>query len=373
MARGRVYRRGSTWSWRIDDPNAREQGVRRQPSRGGFRTKKAAEDALSDALAAMRAGAWADPSTLTVEKHLERWLHGARPELKDTTLAGYRNAVNRIVPHLGRIKVQSLTATHVRNLMTDLHDQGLAPKTIANTHAVLRAALGRAIEDGVIGRNPMASIKAPPVPKREHTVWTPGQIREFLESLGDSRFHAPVLVAAVTGLRRAEVLGLRWRDLDLDVGVLTIAQTLTAVRGRPVFTSPKTKTSRRTIPIDAGTVAALRAHRAAQAAERLAAGEVWDDSHDLVFRDELGRLINPDRFTRAFTSAVEASGLPKIRLHDLRHSWATNAFVAGAAAKTVSEQLGHSGISITLDTYTSVPAQTARDAVDVVASQIHGG
>ncbi len=373
MARGRVFKRGSTWSWRVDDPRAREQGVRRQPSRGGYRTKRDAEVGLSDALAEMRAGAWADPSTLTVEQYLDQWLRDCRADIKESTHHSYEVAVRRMLPHIGGVKLQALATAQIRKAMTTLRDSGLSPKTIRNTHIVLRRALGQALNDRLIGRNPMAGLQPPSMERREHDVWTPEQIRAFLDSIAGTRLYAPVVLAAVSGMRRAELLGLRWRDLDLDAGVLTIVQTRTAVRGKPVTTPPKTDSSRRSLPIDAGTVAVMRTHRAEQARERLAAGELWDDSHDLVFRDEIGRGVNPDAFTRRFTRAVEASDLPKIRLHDLRHSWATNAFVSGAAAKTVSTQLGHSGISITLDTYTSVPAQTARDAVDVVASQIHRG
>lgn len=372
MARGRVYKRGSTWSWRIDDPNAREQGVRKQPSKGGFRTKKAAEDALSDALASMRAGSWADPSTLTVEGFLVQWLRDCKNDLRPSTHQSYVVAVRRLLPHIGRVKLQALTTAQIRRAMTDLRERGLAPKTVRNTHIVLRRALGQAMSDSLISRHPMDGIKPPTLERPEHTVWNLDQIREFLHSINNTRLAPMVTLAATSGMRRAELLGLRWRDIDLEVGVVTIVQTLTAVQGKPILTPPKTESSRRSIPIDAGTVRVLRSHRSSQAAERLAAGEVWDDSHDLVFRDELGRAVNPDSISRAFTAAVKSSGLPKIRFHDLRHSWATNAFAAGTAAKTVSEQLGHSGISITLDTYTSVPAETARAAVDNIASQILG-
>ena len=373
MARGRVYKRGSTWTWRVDSSSEQSTGGRRQPSKGGYRTKREAEDGLAEALSAIRRGEHVEPSTVTVKAYLEDWLDRTRADLRPSTTQSYKVAVARMAPYIGSVKLQALKPIQIERMWGKMRDADLAPKTIRNTHVVLRRALGDAERLGMIPSNPATKVRAPRVEQREHSVWTPAQVAKFIEHLEGTRLHMPVMLAATTGMRRAEVLGVRWRDVDLDAGTLTVAQTLTAVRGEPIITPPKTDGSRRTIPLPKRTIAALRSHRAAQAAERLAAGEVWDTSHDdLVFRTELGELVHPDLFSRAFSRAVAASGLPVIRLHDLRHSWATNAFAAGLAAKTVSQQLGHSGIAITLDTYTSVPEQTARDAVDTVARAMFG-
>lgn len=373
MARGRVYKRGSTWTWRVDASTEQSTGGRRQPSKGGYRTKREAEDGLAEALSAIRRGEHVEPSTVTVKAYLEDWLDRTRADLRPSTTQSYKVAINRMLPYIGSVKLQALKPIQIERMWGKMRDAQLAPKTVKNTHTVLRRALGDAERLGMISSNPATKVRAPRVEHREQSVWTPTQVSAFLKHIEGTRLHMPVMLAATTGMRRAEVLGVRWKDIDLEAGVLTVAQTLTAVRGEPIITPPKTDGSRRTIPLSKRTIASLRSHRAAQAAERLAAGEVWDKRHDdLVFRTEIGEWVHPDLFSRAFSRAVASSGLPVIRLHDLRHSWATNAFSAGLAAKTISKQLGHSGIVITLDVYTSVPEQTARDAVDVIEAAIFG-
>jgi integrase len=176
---------------------------------------------------------------------------------------------------------------------------------------------------------------------------------------------------ATTGARRGEVLGMRWADLDLDAATASIAQTLIAVHHEVQFGSPKTAKGSRVISLDPATVAALREHRKRQAAERLLVGAGWRD-HDLVFCRVEGTPLHPERFSARFVDKARLLGLPRIRLHDLRHTWASLALAAGVHPKIVQERLGHANISITLDIYSHVTAGLHSDAAEQVAGLIFG-
>jgi integrase len=178
-------------------------------------------------------------------------------------------------------------------------------------------------------------------------------------------------MAASTGARRGEILGLRWRNLDLDSGRAAIVETLISVRDVPTFSTPKTEKARRSIVLDKATVETLRAHRAAQVRERLAIGPAYHES-DLVFCREDGSPLRPASLTQAFQRHARAAGLPRIRLHDLRHGWATLALELGIHPKVVSERLGHASINITLDTYSHVSQSVEADAAERVASKVLG-
>ena len=163
------------------------------------------------------------------------------------------------------------------------------------------------------------------------------------------------VLLATTGMRRGEVIGLRWRDVDFDAGDLAVANTLTTAGSSTVVSGPpKTPRSRRQIFLDDWTLDVLRAHRRAQAAERLSVGPAWNAGEDYVFTDEVGNSLHPDSVSRQFQQAVNRSGLPRIRLHDLRHSYATVALKAGVHPKVVSERLGHATVGVTLDLYSHV-------------------
>jgi integrase len=198
--------------------------------------------------------------------------------------------------------------------------------------------------------------------------WTAEQASAFLEGTKSSRHWTAYLVLATTGLRRGEALGLRWSDLDLDAGRASIRQTVIAIRHKPEFGTPKTKKGRRSVKLDAGTVAALREHRKRPAAERLLMGAGWADS-DLVFCHVDGTMLHPERFTRSFSEAAQRLGLPRLGPHvAMRHGWATLALENGIHPKVVQERLGHSNISITLDTYSHVIAGLHDDAAEQVAA-----
>jgi integrase len=202
---------------------------------------------------------------------------------------------------------------------------------------------------GHVTRN-VADLAQPPRPAMpEMKVWDIEQLRAFLDSVRDDRLYAAWLLMVTTGMRRGEVLGSRWSDVNLDVGRVSVVRTLTVVRAQVLVSEPKTAKGHRAVALDAATVAALRVHRRQQREERLALAEAWVDPA-LVFTLEAGSQIHPTRFSKWFAQHAQRAGLPVIRLHDLRHSYATAALSAGIPAKVVSERLGHANVSITLDT-----------------------
>ena len=368
MARGSVSRRSGGWCFRLDAGVGTATGRRRQISRQGFTTKRAAVAALNVALREMSASASGAGATdgITLRDYLAEWLERQRPYLRESTLHSYRIAVDRIVVRLGDKNLGSLTPTQVQGLQTDLLVAGgregrpLAAKTVANTHVVLHKALADAVRLGLLDHNVVAAVDPPRAPRPQLSVWTVDQLRDFLAVARSHRLSAAFVLLATTGMRRSEVLGLRWSDIDFDDRSLSIIRTLTVVAGRPIVTAPKTAASRRLVYLDASTIVALQAHRGASASSR----------DDYVFRSTDGQPVNPASFSTTFDRLVARSGLPHIRLHDLRHTYATLALRLGTHPVLLSERLGHTSIAVTIDRYSHVIPSIDRAAADVVAQLI---
>jgi integrase len=379
--RGSVRKRGTSYTWYLDtyDPDT---GKRRQRSKGGFRTKKECQDALIEELGRLRSGTFVPQSKRTVASFLlEEWLPAMRPpRVRPSTYASYeRNLTRHVVPALGPIELQRLTPAQInalyRRLLTSGRlgggSAGLAPKTVKNIHAALHPALRDAMRWGYVVRN-VADAADPPKSKApEMQVWSPEQLRIFLAYVRADRLFAAWMLFATTGMRRGEVAGLRWTDVDLTAGRVTPRKPRIQVDYKVHVSEPKTAKGKRSIALDPATVAALREHRARQAEERLLVGPLWQDT-GLVFTWGDGRELHPERFTRWFYRLTREAGLPKIRLHDVRHSYATAALVAGVPAKVVSERLGHANIAITMDTYSHVLPGMDEGAAATVASLILG-
>ena len=369
MARGSVSRRSGGWCFRLDAAIDAETGRRRQISRQGFATKREAVAALNNALTELDATApavLAAGSCATLRNYLSEWLDGQRPHLRESTLHSYRIAVRRIVARLGDITLNSLTPAHVQGLQTELLGSGgrdgrpIAAKTVANTQVVLHKALSDAVRLGLLDHNVAAAVDPPRAPRPQLSVWNVDQLRDFLTVASAHRLSAAFVLLATTGMRRSEVLGLRWSDIDLDDRSLSIVRTLTVVAGRPFVTAPKTRASRRLVYLDDSTVAALRAHRDSSTVSRGA----------YVFQSGDGQPVNPASFSNTFDRLVTRSGLPRIRLHDLRHTYATLALRLGTHPVLLSERLGHTSIAVTIDRYSHVIPSIDRKAADVVARLI---
>ena len=382
--RGSIHKRGKTYSivYRVTDPTT---GKSKQVWRGGFTTKKAAEDELKEVVQTIDGGVYVSPTKQTFGEYLENdWLPSldnlvAGGKLKPTTVSFYRDLTNsHVIPRLGGVPLRGLDAGALNACYRDLlasgriHGEGgLSRTSVHAVHVTISRALRDAVKLGKVARN-VASLADGPTPESAPSdVWTAEQLDTFLNSVTEDRLHALWMLAITTGMRRGELCGLPWSDLDLKAGRVTISQARVSVGYKVVTTTPKSKSSKRSFALDPDTVSALKLWKRQQVEERLAWGPGWVDA-GLVFSREDGTPYHPDRLTKMFVRKAKAAGLPPIRLHDVRHSYATAALEAEVALKVVSERLGHSSTTITADLYTHVLERVDQDAADRTAAFILG-
>lgn len=365
------------WYVTIEGGRDPATGKRRQRSLGGYGTKTEATKALRDSLGRMDTGTFVEPSKLTLGQYLtDTWLPAQEDQLRPSTWDSYRRNLDlHVIPQLGTTTMQALTPGQLNSLYRQMRDRGLSDRGIRYVHTITRKALAKAVMDGLVMRN-VASLATPPkqvaAGKPQMRTWTAAQLGAFLAAVEGERLAPAFTLAALTGMRRGEVLGLRWEDVDLDASRLSVRQTLISVAYKPQLSTPKTKKGRRSIPLEARAVAALKSWRKAQLEERMAAGAAWQDT-GLVFSREDGSWVHPERFSQVFDTVVSRladSDMPRIRLHDLRHTWATLALQAGVPVKVVSEILGHASVSITYDTYSHVIPFMLDDAASRVGALI---
>lgn len=291
----------------------------------------------------------------------------ARPRLRARTYADYKVIVDKhLVPALGNLRLQKLGPENVQELFRVKTEEGLSARRIAVIRAVLHTALAQAFEWGAVGRNVADMVKAPRCTRYEAATLDVGQAKALLRTANRHRLGALFSVALAVGVRLGEALGLRWEDIDLKRGTLSVRQTLQRVDKKLVFGEPKSEKARRSISLPPMTVTTLRRYRAQQRQERLKAGGGWHDS-DLVFTSTIGTPLDDRNVRRAFKELLKGAQLPRIRIHDLRHTCATLLLAQDVHPKVVQEILGHSQISLTLDTYSHVLPHVGRDA----AQQMH--
>lgn len=342
-------------------------GKRQQMFKSGFATKREAQTALDEVSAGDRLEA-AAVRGLDVATFLEHWLREKRA-LRPTTRRGYESHVRLyLAPHLGRVMLAELRPHHLDRMYSALlRDDERGVATVHRIHSTLRSALGSAVRRRLIPWNPAVHVELPVALRPMTSVWTPKQLGEFLDSIVDDRLYALFHVIAFTGLRRGEALGLRWVDVNAGDGHLSVNQQLVDTGQGLAFGPPKTRESRRLVPLDAGTRNVLDQQRQSQEADRRAWGDAWINT-GLVFTREDGQMLRPDSVTKLFQRLIQQAGLPAIRLHDLRHTSASLALAAGVPMKVVSQRLGHSTMLITADLYTHVVPELAREAADRIAA-----
>lgn len=309
----------------------------------------------------------ATPGELTVGAFLEAWLTDVvRLSVRPRTYVSYRYIVGlHLAPELGHLPLAALSPADVQALLNAKATSGLSPRTVAYLRGVLRGALGHAERLGLVSRNVARLARPPRIPRRQVAPLSVDEARVFLGAIRGDRLEALYLVALGVGLRQGEILGLRWRDVDLDRGALTVRHALARIDGRSVLVEPKWATSRRVVPLPSLVADALVAHRVRQADEPRPAGVVVpDEFRDLVFTTTLGTPLDPISVTRRFQRILRGAGLPHQRFHDLRHACASLLLAAGVPARVVMETLGHSEISLTLNTYSHVLPSLGREAAE---------
>lgn len=369
MARGNIRKRtrkdGTTsYMVRVEMPPDPRTGKRKSRA-GTFDTEKAAEKTLTAWLADLDKGVTVEPTRMRMTELLRRWLDDeAAARVRPTTLAGYRLTVEtHIIPALGNVPAQRLTVGEVQRFRSEMVKTGKV-RTAQVALLRLKQALAWAVAADLLPRNVAAGVKPPSAKAPERKTWSADEARHFL-AVAETDGYSPLwLLLLSTGLRRGEALGLRWQDLDLDRGLLTVRQSVVACEGAPLVQEPKSKAASRTVRLPAPTVAALRAHRKRQAERHLAASQ-WAEI-GLVFSTGAGKPINPRHVLRSFDAIVKRAGLTRISIHDLRHTHATLLLRDGVPVKVVQERLGHAQASITLDTYAHVIGDMQEKAVDAI-------
>jgi integrase len=367
-------KRGKNW-YAILDESRDDAGKRRQRWISGFPTKAEAEVYIADQLSKMAKGEYVPPSKETIGTYMRGWLDGRKAGIRPSTWHGYdKNLRAHIAPRIGDIPVQHLTRERIGAFYAELQtERGLSARSVRHVHTLLRRALRDLVDDHRLARNPAAErIELPKVDAKEMHVWTPADVRTFLDHAREDRLYALWVLALASGARRGELCGLSWKSVDLEAGTVKITATLLDVGGVLIDGKPKTSRGRRVVALDPLTVAALRAHSTVQKAERLAFGPGFND-RGFVFVREDGSPVHPAWLTRRWSQIVKASGAPVIRLHDARHTSASLALAAGIPIGIVSERLGHSKTSITLDVYAHAMPGQHREAADKLADAMFGG
>jgi integrase len=376
--RGTITKRNDSWGYAFSYTN--ESGTRRWVRKSDKRwNRKDAQQAMTEALARVDAGHDLGSANQTLASYLNTWIKqaGSVKDLKPGTIHQHHvNIDSYIVPRIGNLKISALKPIHLRELVRDLQTSVgtkskkiLSPKTVRNIFSTLSCALNDAVRSEILVRNPCTGISLPKWERPELRTWDGEDVAKFIhytESI-DEWFAGLYRLALIHGLRRGELAGLRWSDVNFETATITIEKNRVLVGSNQVTQSPKTSSGRRTIAIDSGTLDALNRLQNRQLALVM---ELGVPLFDLVGTRADGKPVHPDRLLDRYRSLSAEAGLPKTRLHDARHAAATMMLSMGSPLHVVSAHLGHSKPSITLDIYAHALPKADRLTADALGSAI---
>lgn len=390
MGQGHIRPQGEG-SWELKFDLGRDPVTGRRISKYfTFRgTKRKAQEELTRLLSQRNEGSYVEPTKMTVAQYLRHWLEAdIDRRVASRTAVRHRGIVEKnIIPKLGNVPLRKLTAAHIEAFEaeqqregwvktrakiaaekeTTKEKRGLSAQTVLHIHRSLSQALDHAVRLGVLFKNPARQVKPPRPPSREIKILEKTEITTVIEAAKLVGLYIPVLVAVTTGVRRGELLALRWADIDLKSATLTVNQSLERGKGGYVFKAPKTKNSRRAISLPIETVKALREHYAAQLEGRLKLG-LGRDPRGLVFARADGQPMDADTLSKSFGRLVRAAKVTPITLHGLRHTHISHLLMDGVHVKIVGERAGHANVTTTLNVYAAyVPNMQADVALRVDA------
>lgn len=343
--RGTVYfeKKNGKWRWQYVFESERMSGY--------CDTKTQAERELSKVIADRERGLIKRPDALSVGAALDEWLESRKRELKPKTYADYEHLVRKhLKPRLGSIRLQDLTVRDIAKFQEALEDDGYSTSTIKHLRVILNGTLNRAVMHEVLVRNPMDKLnfKGKPAEKRE--VWTPEQAAAFVLVTRNDYGAAALVFALMTGMRRGEVLGLKWEDFDFTKGTLRINRSLVTVNGSAQVSTPKTESSKRLLGLSPDTLSFLKEHWDRQVNLALSKGSEWVETGH-VFTNSTGEAFHPDSLRMTMQRACRKAGVPVITIHGLRHTHTSLMARKGVPVEVISKRLGHAKISTTMDVY----------------------
>ena len=372
---GQINKRGESWTVRIflgRDTN----GKRKYFNKTIHGTKKDAQKFLTAKLREKDLGVFIEPASIGLSEYLNKWLEDvAKPRLRESTFSSYEAVLkNYVKPTLGAKRLSDIQAYEVQKLYNDLKKQGLSSRTVRYAHVVFSSAMKQAIKWKMLMQNPCDLCELPRLEKTEMKYLSPEETTKFLDVAKETKHFVLFLLIIESGMRPEEYLALQWKDIDFQQQALSVRRAIVWKRkgGGFTFTEPKTKKSRRSIPISNSVINALKVHRRKQLEEKLKLGSVYGKL-DLVFASEVGTPIQPKNLLdRHFRPLLTKAELPSLRLYDLRHTTATLLLSAGENPKVVSERLGHASIVLTLDTYSHVLPTMQESATNKLEKMMFG-
>lgn len=370
--RGHITKKNNKWYFVVDV--GKVNGKRKQKWSKGFDKKKQAEEALAEFLQQLNSGQYIDVKDSTVSDFLNKWLHDyVEIKLAPRTQIRYKEIINNyIIPEFGHMKLRDLRPIHIQDYYSKLIKK-LSPSTVLYHHRVIHKALEQAVKWQYLAHNPADNVEPPTPDKNEFKVLSAEQLDKLLHYLKQQNhvLYIPVFLAIMTGMRRGEICGLQWQNVNFDNGTIQVKRQLQRINGELVLRETKTAGSRRPISLDDFSVAVLKEHRKKQKENRIFFGSEYHiENLNFVCTWPDGRLIDPDYISHAFPKVLKELDLPQVRFHDLRHTSATMLLEAGIHPKIVSERLGHTDIRITLNTYSHALPDMQKEAAEKLAKKL---
>ena len=380
---GHLEKRNKGWTIVIETGRDPATGKRKRIYQVFQGTKKDAEKELNRMLHELETGMYVESSKLTFGEYLRKWLTDyAKISVAPKTYLRYEEIVTKsIIPGLGQLEIEKFKPLHLQGYYAKMLTNGkqdgsggLSPTTVLQHHRIIHKSLEMAVRWQIIYRNVADAVEPPKKVKAEITPLYEDQVYRMLEAAEVTPYFPQIVLAILTGMRRGEIYGLRWKDINFDAKNISINQSSQYLPGQGIkFKDPKNTRSRRTIDVSPYVLSIFKKVKIRQSAERLACGAKYSNEKDLIFTQPDGNPQHPDSISSWFPEFMEKNGLPKIRLHDLRHTHASLLLQQGESLKLISERLGHAGIGITSDTYTHLMPGMQQKAAQLLEDRILSG